>query len=88
MLILTSPANITDFEKFRTSAGLVLEVIKHQDSEPPCVYTRREPDITYILIFDSSSVSQDYIAATISDTAFAIASDFTSASSREVPTTP
>ncbi len=26
-------ANITDFEKFRTSAGLVLEVIKHQDSE-------------------------------------------------------
>ena len=33
MLILTSPANITDFEKFRTSAGLVLEVIKHQDSE-------------------------------------------------------
>lgn len=33
MLILTSPANITDFEKFRTSAGLVPEVIKHQDSE-------------------------------------------------------
>ncbi|RHP88687.1 hypothetical protein [Roseburia sp. AM59-24XD] len=33
MLIFTSPANITDFEKFRTSAGLVLEVIKHQDSE-------------------------------------------------------
>ena len=33
MLILISPANITDFEKFRTSAGLVLEVIKHQDSE-------------------------------------------------------
>ena len=33
MLIFTLPANITDFEKFRTSAGLVLEVIKHQDSE-------------------------------------------------------
>ena len=26
-------ANITDFEKFRTSVGLVLEVIKHQDNE-------------------------------------------------------
>ena len=33
MLIPISPANITDFEKFRTSVGLVLEVIKHQDSE-------------------------------------------------------
>ena len=33
MLILISPTNITDFEKFRTSVGLVLEVIKHQDSE-------------------------------------------------------
>ena len=30
---LISPADITDFEKFRTSVGLVLEVIKHQDSE-------------------------------------------------------
>ena len=30
---LNSPADITDFEKFRTSVGLVLEVIKHQDSE-------------------------------------------------------
>ena len=33
MLILISPANITDFEKIRTSVGLVLEVIKHQYSE-------------------------------------------------------
>ena len=33
-LNLISPADITDFEKFRTSVGLVLEVIKHQDSEP------------------------------------------------------
>ena len=32
-LNLISPADITDFEKFRTSVGLVLEVIKHQDSE-------------------------------------------------------
>ncbi len=32
-LNLISPADITDFAKFRTSVGLVLEVIKHQDSE-------------------------------------------------------
>ena len=32
-LNLISPADITDFEKFRTSVGLVLEVIKHQESE-------------------------------------------------------
>ena len=31
-LNLISPAEITDFEKFRTSVGLVLEVMKHQDS--------------------------------------------------------
>ena len=31
-LNLISPAEIVDFEKFRTSVGLVLEVMKHQDS--------------------------------------------------------
>ena len=31
-LNLISPAEITDFEKFRTSVGLVLEVMKHQNS--------------------------------------------------------
>ena len=31
-LNLISPAEITDFEKFRTSVGLVLEVMKHQDN--------------------------------------------------------
>ena len=31
-LNLISPAEITDFEKFRTSVGLVLEVMKNQDS--------------------------------------------------------
>ena len=55
-LNLISPADITDFEKFRTSVGLVLEVIKHQDSEQ---------EMEQILTCEAALHNMEYAAAKV-----------------------
>ncbi len=59
-LNLISPAEITDFEKFRTSVGLVLEVMKHQDSEQAIEQVITRQTTLHNIEYDAAKVIEGF----------------------------